>query len=72
MTTATTIRILRRKELEERYGLPRSTIYDAIRSGAFPAPIRLGARSVGWIEAEIESWLNSRIAARSRGLVGAA
>lgn len=60
---APTIRILRRPELESRFGLKRSTIYDAVKAGTFPAPIHLGPRAVGWIEQEIESWIESRIAA---------
>ena len=56
-------RIIRRPELESRFGLKRSTIYDAIKAGTFPAPIRLGARAVGWLETEIDSWINARIAA---------
>lgn len=56
-------RILRRAEIESRFGLKRSTIYDAVKAGTFPAPINLGARAVGWIEAEIEVWIETRIAA---------
>lgn len=58
--------ILRRKQVEARTGLRRSTIYAKVASGEFPAPIRLGARAVGWVESEISRWLEARIAA-SRG-----
>lgn len=60
------LRILRRKQVEARIGLSRSTIYDGVNAGTFPKPIHLGVQSVGWIEAEIEQWLRDRIAA-SRG-----
>tara|TARA_R100000900_G_scaffold536_1_gene921 strand:+ start:194545 stop:194667 length:123 start_codon:yes stop_codon:yes gene_type:complete len=30
--------------------------------GSFPKPISLGARAVGWIQSDIEKWLDSRIA----------
>jgi prophage regulatory protein len=56
--------ILRRKQVEARTGLARSTIYDQIRAGTFPAPISLGVRAVGWVEAEIDSWLAARIKQR--------
>ncbi len=56
--------ILRRKQVEERTGLPRSTIYLYIQEGTFPKPINLGPRSVGWLENEIEKWLMSRIEER--------
>jgi len=49
--------ILRRKQVEKRTGLSRSTIYLRIQEGTFPKPINLGARAVGWLENEIEAWL---------------
>ncbi len=55
--------ILRRKQVEARTGLSRSTIYDRIKAGTFPAPISLGEKAVGWIESEIDAWLNARIQA---------
>lgn len=59
----TTLTILRRKQVEARTGLARSTIYDRIKAGTFPAPISLGEKAVGWIESEIDAWLNARIQA---------
>lgn len=53
-------RVLRRPEVEERTGLARSTIYKLIGEGEFPEPIRLAARSVGWVEQEVDAWLDSR------------
>lgn len=53
--------ILRRKQVETRIGLSRSTIYERIKAGTFPAPISLGAKSVGWIESEIEAWLLTQV-----------
>lgn len=57
------LRILRRKQVEARIGLSRSTIYGGVNAGTFPKPINLGRQSVGWIEAEVEQWLRDRIAA---------
>jgi prophage regulatory protein len=57
--------ILRRKQVERRTGLSRSTIYLRIQEGTFPRPVNLGARAVGWLESEIESWLAARIAIRN-------
>lgn len=60
-------RIIKRREVEGRTGLPRSTMYDRIKRGDFPAPIPLGERSVGWLEHEVDAWLADRIAqARNR------
>ncbi len=56
--------ILRLPEVKKRTGLSRSTIYARISRGTFPqAGECLGARAVGWIEAEIEEWLEQRIEA---------
>jgi prophage regulatory protein len=57
--------ILRRKEVEARTGLSRSTIYNRIKLGTFPAPVPLGGgKAVGWVESEIESFLATCVAKR--------
>ena len=55
---------LRRHQVEARTGLSRSTIYERVRSGSFPAPVPLGAKSVGWLESEIDAWAVAQIAKR--------
>lgn len=55
-------RILRRKQVEACTGFPRSTLYLKIARGEFPKPIKIGARAVGWIEADVIAWIESRIA----------
>lgn len=59
-------RILRLREVITRVGLCRASIYNLIRVGDFPAQIQLGLNSVGWIESEVQTWIDNRIAA-SRG-----
>ena len=54
-------KILRRREVEARTGFARSTIYLKVSQGEFPKPIKLGARAVGWIEGEIEDWIDEKI-----------
>ena len=62
------VSILRRKQVEQKTGLARSTIYDRMKAGVFPKPIQLGnSRVVGWIESEVDEWLSS-CAQQSRGL----
>ncbi|NEX62465.1 helix-turn-helix transcriptional regulator [Noviherbaspirillum galbum] len=54
--------ILRRKSVEERTGLSRSTIYQRICQGKFPRQVGLGGqRIVGWVESEIDRWIEERI-----------
>jgi prophage regulatory protein len=52
--------ILRVSEVARRVGLSRTTIWRRERSGDFPLRIRLGGRSVGWLDSEVEEWLESR------------
>jgi prophage regulatory protein len=61
-----TIKILRRKEVTARTGMARSTIYDHMRRGDFPSPIKLGAKIVGWLDSEVEAWLCQQVL-KSRG-----
>ncbi len=63
-STQEKLTILRRKQVEKRTGLSRSTIYLRLKEGTFPRPISLGARAVGWVENEIEAWLASRVESR--------
>ena len=35
--------------------------------GRFPQPVSLGARAVGWIEAEVDEWMRERIEASRDG-----
>lgn len=53
-------RVIRRPEVETLTGIPRSTLYAKIALGDFPAPIKIGQRAVGWLEAEVNDWLSSR------------
>jgi prophage regulatory protein len=54
------LRILRRKQVESRVGLSRSSLYALIAAGAFPKQIKLSTRAVGWRESEIDAWVASR------------
>lgn len=56
--------MLKLKDVMKMTGLSRSTIYAYIEQGIFPAQVKIGARSVAWIEKEVNEWINSRIMAR--------
>ena len=59
--TQASLTILRRKQVEARTGLSRSTIYERVAAGSFPAPVNLGGNNVGWVESEIQDWIAARI-----------
>ncbi len=64
-------RILRLPALMDKVGLGRSSIYAMMAEGTFPTPIKLGERAVGWVEEEIDAWLEARIAERKEPDVAA-
>ena len=53
-------RMLSVREVVERVGLHRSTIWKKIRAGGFPAPIELCENKIGWPASEISTWLANR------------
>ncbi|KAG8150271.1 hypothetical protein BFF94_028365 [Burkholderia catarinensis] len=59
------MRILRMKQMSERMGLSRATLYVLMSTDpTFPAKINLTARTVGWLESEVDAWIASRAASR--------
>lgn len=54
-------RIIRLNDVMDKVGLKRSSIYARILKGQFPKPISLGCKAVGWVESEIDEWIESRI-----------
>ena len=43
--------------------LSRSCIYEAIKSGTFPAPVKLNGRPSAWIKQEVQNWVRAQIRA---------
>lgn len=54
-------RVLKLKEVVARTAKAKSTVYDDVAKGIFPKPIKIGSRASGWLESEIEQWLQERI-----------
>lgn len=55
-------RIIRLPSVMAATGLTRSALYTLMKDGLFPKQVPLGKRAVGWVEAEVQFWLNERIA----------
>ncbi|RYL99986.1 AlpA family phage regulatory protein [Sphingobium fuliginis] len=47
---------LRLPEVMRRTGLKRSTLYNKIAAGSFPAQIQISHNCAGWREDEIDDW----------------
>lgn len=61
-------KILRLPLVKEITGLSRSSIYAMIAKGQFPKPLPLGTRAVGWLEEEIKSWVEVKMALREKAI----
>ena len=53
-------RVMRLPDVQEHVGLRRSAIYELVKRGDFPRPIKLSKRAVGWRESDVLKWLASR------------
>jgi prophage regulatory protein len=56
--------MLKLNAVKELTGLSRSSIYSYMARGEFPRQIKLGKRSVAWVDDEVLAWLDERIMAR--------
>ncbi len=56
-------KFIRLPEVKNKTGLSRSSIYLRMSNAEFPQSISLGGRAIGWLNADIEQWLDERIAA---------
>lgn len=54
-------KVLRLPSVIELTGLSRSSIYLKIHANQFPKPIHLGERTIGWLESDIEKWIDGCI-----------
>ena len=55
-------KIIRLPEVKALTGLSRSTIYQKIIEKTFPTQISLGPKSVGWLENDVQNWIQEKIA----------
>jgi len=56
--------ILRLREVLQRTGFSRSTLYNKIAKNEFPRQVSLGDRAVGWLQREVDGWISERIRLR--------
>ena len=51
--------ILHLDEVIARTGKSRTTLWRDVRAGRFPAPVKVGANRIGWLETEVDEWQES-------------
>lgn len=64
------VRLLRVKGVLDKVPFSRTELYNKLARGEFPAPVKLSARSVAWVESEVDEWIARRVE-MSRAPVGA-
>jgi prophage regulatory protein len=57
-------RLLRLPAVLDRTGSNATEIYSQMKAGTFPNAVPIGKRTVGWVEEEVEAWIEDRVAAR--------
>lgn len=48
----------------------KSSIYDGVKEGTFPAPIKIGKRAVAWDSRAVDNWIQSRLSAQAESIGG--
>ena len=59
-------KFLRLPDVMEQVVYKKSTIYEMIKEGTFPAPVHLGPRLTAWVESEVQQWMQERIDERDK------
>ncbi|MGY0161439.1 helix-turn-helix transcriptional regulator [Edwardsiella tarda] len=60
--------LIRMPDVIRRTGYGKAWIYKLIAQNCFPKPVKIGSRSIAFVESEVDDWINQRIA-ESRGEV---
>ena len=58
-------RLMRINAVTERISMPKSSVYASVAKGEFTRPIKLGERSSAWLESEVTTIINARIAGKT-------
>lgn len=66
--------IVRLPAVEQFAGKKRSQIFDDVKNGRFPRPLKIteGGHAVGWLRRELLAWQRERIAARDQAVLAEA
>jgi prophage regulatory protein len=59
------VRILREPEVSYKTNMTREMIRRLENAGQFPKRIKLSKRAVGWIESEIDAWIEAKMKERN-------
>ena len=54
-------KLIRLPEVLNRTGISRSLVYKLIKEDSFPKQINTSPRTSGWLESEIDEWIEERV-----------
>lgn len=60
-------RVLDLKQVSALTSLKPTTLYKLIKENKFPSSISLGDKRKGWIDQEVQDWIEARIKDRDQG-----
>ena len=66
--TDTQSRILPTNVVLDRVCMSKTQLYRMINSGEFPKPVPVGRNRVGFLESEVNAWIEGRLRLREEGL----
>ncbi|MCG9944164.1 MULTISPECIES: helix-turn-helix transcriptional regulator [Providencia] len=71
MPTATILKenLIRLPEVMRRTGYGKAWIYRLIEAGQFPKSVKIGTRSIAFVESEVDEWVANKIAESRTGEV---
>ncbi len=55
------INLIRLPEVQRRTGFSKAWLYRLMSDKRFPLPVKIGSRSIAFIESEIDEWIEGRI-----------
>ena len=54
-------RFLREPQVQDKTGLSRVTLWRLEKLGRFPARVQLTDGAVGWLESDIDDWIDQKV-----------
>jgi prophage regulatory protein len=52
--------------VEDKSGYKRTSIYNKVKEGTFPAPVKLGPRRIAWAQHVLDEFLSKKITESAR------
>ena len=62
--------IVKINAVKQQVHLSEASIYRLAKQGDFPKQIKLGVKASGWLQCELDDWIQSRINARDEEAKG--